>query len=80
MIRSFGVARVMSVKAMQIFVSGEMRSSNGWLPIGFCSAPSTAACSSAKPVDVRRLDDRRSVVGNLNGKMAGAVCQVDCHS
>ena len=31
-------------------------------------------------VDVRRLDDRRSVVGNLNGKMAGAVCQVDCHS
>ena len=49
MIRSFGVARVMSVKAMQIFASGEMRSSNGWLPIGFCSASSTAAFSSAKP-------------------------------
>ena len=30
--------------------------------------------------DVRRLDDCRSVVGNLDGKMAGAVCQVDCHS
>ena len=49
MIRSFGVARVMSVKAMQILVSVEMRSSNAWLPIGFCSALVTAVFSSAKP-------------------------------
>ena len=31
-------------------------------------------------VDVRWLDDRRAIVGNFDGKMAGTVCQVDCHA
>ena len=49
MIRSFGVARVMSVNRMQIFVCGLISSRNGLDAMGCASACITAAFSSAKP-------------------------------
>ena len=49
MIRSFGVARVMSVKVMHTFCPGFTISFNGLAPIGFSSAWITAARSSGSP-------------------------------
>ena len=47
MIRSFGVARVLSVKRMQTLSSGLIRSRSGDAPIGFSNDSTNAARSSA---------------------------------
>ena len=49
MIRSLGVARVMSEKTMQMRSSGRTVSRNGGAAIGFSSAAMNAARSSGRP-------------------------------
>ena len=49
MMRSLGVARVMSVKEMQILSPGLMISFSGFDPIGFSSAWRMAVRSSFRP-------------------------------
>jgi hypothetical protein len=49
MIRSFGVARVMSVKRMQMRAPGRIHSASGRHPMGETSAASSARRSSSSP-------------------------------
>src|SRR5205085_8413816 len=61
MMRSFGVARVMSVKAMQILSVCLIQSRRGFVPIGAASADKTAL---AAPIDRKstRLNSSHSQI------------------